>query len=105
MIIPYLGKVAILFATFFATLTTLAYLLAWRGRESLARWGKRFFYASTGSIFTAAFCLLYSILTHNFQVAYVYNYSSTDLPLYYLIATFWGGQEGTYLLWIFYAAI
>src|SRR3990172_2148767 len=105
MIIPYLGKVAIFLATFFAVLTAIAYLLAWRGRKSLARWGRRFFYASTGSIFTAAFCLLYSILTHNFQVAYVYNYSSTDLPLYYLIATFWGGQEGTYLLWIFYAAI
>lgn len=105
MIIPYLGKIAIYSATLFATLTAVAYFLAWKGRESLTSWGRRFFYLTAGSIFTAAFCLLYAILTHNFQVGYVYNYSSTDLPLYYLIATFWGGQEGTYLLWIFYTSI
>jgi len=105
MIIPYLGKIAIYSATFLAILTALTYFLAWKGRENLTRWGRKFFYLTTGSIFTASFCLLYAILTHDFQVGYVYNYSSTDLPLYYLIATFWGGQEGTYLLWIFYTSI
>ena len=105
MIIPYLGKIAIYSATLFTLLTAVTYFLAWKGRENLTRWGRRFFYLTSGSIFTAAFCLLYAILTHNFQVGYVYNYSSTDLPLYYLIATFWGGQEGTYLLWIFFTAI
>jgi len=105
MIIPYLGKIAIYLATLLALLTAIVYLVSWRGRENFTIWGRRFFYATAGSIFLAAFCLLQSILSHNFKVSYVYNYSSTDLPLYYLIATFWGGQEGTYLLWIFYISI
>jgi cytochrome c-type biogenesis protein CcmF len=38
-------------------------------------------------------------------VKYVYAYSSSDLPLYYLISAVWGGQEGTLLLWIAFASI
>ena len=49
--------------------------------------------------------LLALILMHRFDFVYVRNYSSSDLPLYYLIATLWGGQEGTLLLWIFYVSL
>ncbi len=103
--IPLLGKFAIYSATFFALLTAVAYFLAWRGKENFTIVGRRTFYLTSVSVFSAVFFLLYLILSHNFNVAYVYNYSSTDLPLYYKIATFWAGQEGTYLLWIFYTAI
>ena len=49
--------------------------------------------------------LLYLILSNDFTVAYVYSYSSTDLPLGYLISSLWGGQEGTFLLWMFYVSV
>ena len=53
----------------------------------------------------AALYLLHLLLAHQFQVAYVYRYSSKDLPLGYLISAFWAGQEGSFLLWAFLTAI
>lgn len=100
-----IGKFSIYLTFIFSSFSVVTYFLALRGKTQLALWGRRFFYLASLSIFLAAFCLLYLILTHNFQVAYVFNYSSTTLPLHYLIATFWGGQEGTFLLWIFFGAI
>lgn len=49
--------------------------------------------------------LLHLFLTHHFEVEYVYAYSSSDLPLFYLISSFWAGQEGTFLLWLFLGAV
>lgn len=44
--------------------------------------------------------LLYLTLTHQFQYAYVFQNSSRELPLYYLISSTWAGQEGSFLLWM-----
>ncbi len=101
----YLGKFSLYSAFIFSFFSLVSYFLVLRGKNNLILWGRRFFYLASGSIFLAVTSLLYLILSHNFQVAYVYNYSSTDLPFHYLIATFWGGQEGTFLLWIFFGAI
>lgn len=43
--------------------------------------------------------LFYLLLTHQFQFAYVYQQTSRDLPTYFLISSFWAGQEGSFLLW------
>lgn len=47
----------------------------------------------------AAAALIYAFLTRDFQVEYVANYSSRDLPMFYTLAAFWGGQKGSLLLW------
>jgi cytochrome c-type biogenesis protein CcmF len=63
------------------------------------------FYFMTLMVVLSSIYLLYLILTHRFQVSYVYRYSSTDLPLGYLISAFWAGQEGSFLLWAFLIAV
>ncbi len=45
--------------------------------------------------------LIYLIMTHQFQYYYVWNYTSLDLETQYLISAFYGGQEGSFMLWIF----
>ena len=45
------------------------------------------------------------ISQHYFEYHYAYNYSDRKLPSYYLISTFWNGQEGSFLLWMFWHAI
>lgn len=57
------------------------------------------YYLMTGFISLASFYLLYLIITHNFQVSYIYRYSSSDLPFGLLLSTFWAGQEGSFLFW------
>jgi cytochrome c-type biogenesis protein CcmF len=44
-------------------------------------------------------------MTHQFHYAYVWNYSSTDLPGPLLFSTFYAGQEGSFSLWAFYTSI
>jgi cytochrome c-type biogenesis protein CcmF len=53
----------------------------------------------------AAALLLNLILTHRFDLDYIYSHSSTNLPWVYLVSTFWSGQEGTFLLWAFYNGV
>ena len=52
----------------------------------------------------ASALLMLAILKHEFQYSYIANYSSRDLPLQYLISSFWAGQEGSFLLWVFLGA-
>jgi len=62
------------------------------------------FTAFAAFITLASALLMVAILKHEFQYSYVANYSSRDLPLEYLISSFWAGQEGSFLLWVFLGA-
>ncbi|MFU8812913.1 MAG: cytochrome c biogenesis protein CcsA [Balneolaceae bacterium] len=48
----------------------------------------------------ASGALIYLIMTHQFQYFYVWNYSSLDLEPMYLFSSFYGGQEGSFMLWV-----
>ncbi len=66
---------------------------------------RKSFFVMTGAIFINGLHLLYLILTHQFQYNYVKHYSSTDLNIFYLISTFYAGQEGSFMLWMFYGCL
>ncbi len=103
--LAYIGDVLIFATAVSLVLSLIFYLVSWRGKEGYLNLARNFYYASTGLITVTIAILFYLILTHDFTVSYVYSYSSTDLPLGYLISTLWGGQEGTFLLWIFFTSI
>jgi len=55
----------------------------------------------TAGLLTSAYLLLtYYFVAGDFSNAYVFQYSSRDLPLIYKISGTWAGQQGTYLLWV-----
>lgn len=54
-------------------------------------------------VIAASAALIYLIMTHQFQYFYVWNYTSLDLETRYLLSAFYGGQEGSFLLWVFFA--
>jgi cytochrome c-type biogenesis protein CcmF len=45
------------------------------------------------------------IYNHRYEYHYAWSHSSNHLPVYYMISCFWEGQEGSFLLWIFWHAI
>jgi len=49
--------------------------------------------------------LYYLIFTNQFQYHYVWHHSAIDLPLHFKISCLWEGQEGSFLLWIFWNAL
>lgn len=67
--------------------------------------GRRLYYAFAGSILLASVLLMYRLLEHDFRLSYVASYSGRELPLRYLFSTFWAGQEGSFLTWLFFGAI
>ena len=70
-----------------------------RGNESLIRSGERAFLAGCALITVAGIALWNALLSHDFQVQYVAETSNRAMPLIYVIAALWGGQEGSLLFW------
>ncbi len=101
----YFGDFLIFASTISMLGSLIFYLLAWRGKEQFLNLGRNFFRLTAGLITLTLGTLLYLIITHDFTVAYVYSYSSTDLPFGFLVSTLWAGQEGTFLLWVFYISV
>lgn len=101
-----IGDIAIRFAFLLTLLSGGLYLAERRRRTGKYLSAAR--YSFQGSVLLILlFCatLLYLILTHQFQYTYVWNYSSTTLPLPLLISTFYAGQEGSFSLWTLYTAL
>lgn len=46
--------------------------------------------------------LYYIIYNHLFEYHYAWAHSSKILPVYYIISSFWEGQEGSFWLWMFW---
>jgi len=48
----------------------------------------------------ASAALLQALLISDFSLRYVWEHSSTDMPLFYKVSSFWGGLEGSLLFWV-----
>ena len=53
-------------------------------------------------IMTTLFCMIFR---HLYQYHYVWEYSNDAMPRRYTLACFWGGQEGSFLLWTFWQVV
>jgi cytochrome c-type biogenesis protein CcmF len=67
--------------------------------------GKAGFYTHAVAVLGICVTLFVIISNHYFEYHYAYNYSDRKLPVYYLISTFWNGQEGSFMLWMFWQAV
>jgi cytochrome c-type biogenesis protein CcmF len=67
--------------------------------------GKVSFYLHAASVLGICITLFIIISNHYFEYHYAYSHSDSKLPTHYLISTFWNGQEGSFLLWMFWQAV
>jgi cytochrome c-type biogenesis protein CcmF len=75
-------------------------LAAWRGRRRLAESAQNALVGSFAATAVAAVVLLAALARHDFSFRYVAEHTSRELPLGYTLTAFWGGQEGSLLLWL-----
>jgi cytochrome c-type biogenesis protein CcmF len=75
-------------------------LAAYTRRRRLADSAGNALLAALGSTLVAAAVLLFALVRHDFSFVYVAQHTSTELPTGYSISAFWGGQEGSLLLWL-----
>ncbi|HEY4346403.1 MAG TPA: heme lyase CcmF/NrfE family subunit [Gaiellaceae bacterium] len=57
--------------------------------------------ACFGSTAIASAVLVRALVTHDFAYRYVAQHTSRDLKWIYSLTAFWGGEEGSLLLWLF----
>jgi cytochrome c-type biogenesis protein CcmF len=67
--------------------------------------GRTAFYVHVAATLSVVVSLFAILSNHYFEYHYAYTYSDNRLPSYYLISAFWNGQEGSFLLWLFWQAL
>jgi cytochrome c-type biogenesis protein CcmF len=99
--VPDLGRAALV-----TSLGLLLYALvagsfaAWKGRRRLAESAQNALVASFAATLVAAVVLFTALARHDFSFQYVADHTSRELPFGYTLTAFWGGQEGSLLLWL-----
>jgi cytochrome c-type biogenesis protein CcmF len=73
---------------------------AWKRRRRLALSAQNALLAAFGTTLVAAGVLWAALARHDFSFVYVADHISRKLPLGYRLSAFWGGQEGSLLLWL-----
>lgn len=100
-----LGNIAITIGFITGLFTITMYFLTYRGYENTLVKARIGYHITAVMAILASILLFHAVLTHQYEYSYVYNYSGSGLSTGLLLATFWGGQEGSFLLWVLFTAI
>lgn len=93
-----------------ALIATFAYFKAAQASNDLSvnEWklnARFFFIVHLIFVVGVASSLFVIIYNHYFEYHYAFTHSSLALPTMFMISCYWEGQEGSFLLWIFWQAI
>src|SRR5918999_4226483 len=98
---PELGRTALVVCLGLGLYALIAGAYAARTRRRrLALSAQNAVVASFGAAAVASAVLLSALLRNDFSFRYVAQTTSIELPTRYTISAFWGGQEGSLLLWL-----
>jgi len=98
---PELGRAALVVTLGLGVYALIAGAAAARlGRRRLALSAQNALIAAFVSTLVAAGVLLTALVRHDFSFSYVARTTSKALPTPYTVSAFWGGQEGSLLLWL-----
>jgi cytochrome c-type biogenesis protein CcmF len=106
-----LGNIFVIVSFVSALLCSLSYFSASNSEtnseseiswKKIARWS---FFIHAISVFGMVATLFIMLIGHYFEYEYVWHHSNKTMPLKYIASCFWEGQEGSFLLWIFWSAV
>jgi cytochrome c-type biogenesis protein CcmF len=98
---PELGRVALVACLGLAAYAVVGGALGARtGRRRLSESAENAVIASFLAAVVASGVLVTALLQKDFGFVYVYEHTSLELPRPYTLSAFWGGQEGSLLLWL-----
>src|SRR3954454_12205939 len=98
---PELGRAALALCLGLALYALVAGVYAAKTRRRrLARSAQNALLAAFGATGVASIVLLTALLRSDFSFTYAAEHTSRELPTAYTISAFWGGQEGSLLLWL-----
>ena len=105
-----IGRLTIILSFVASLLAMVAYFFAEQKKESAeaSNWLKlgRFGYIVHGlSLFVTIGCIFYVMYFRMYEYQYAQLHVSDDLEMKYILSAFWEGQEGSFLLWMFWHVI
>ncbi|CAN5434918.1 cytochrome c biogenesis protein CcsA [soil metagenome] len=100
-----LGKILIYTAFFASIFSVITFFMVHLGKIKLLKYGRLFYHIAAISVISAAAFMMYNILNHHFEYAYIWEHSNSELQLPLLISTFYAGQEGSFMLWTLMTSI
>jgi len=100
-----LGELIVILSLIFGLASLTMYLFTYRNYENTIKLARNSYNLQFLFIVAAIIFLLKSILSHNYFLSYVYEFSSNDLSNGLLLSTFYAGQEGSFLLWLFFGSL
>src|SRR2546426_10797314 len=75
-------------------------IAAVQNRRRLADSARNALFTAFASTLVAALVLAVALVRHDFSFRYVAAHTNRTLPTAYALSAFWGGQEGSLLLWL-----
>ncbi|BDQ03308.1 cytochrome c-type biogenesis CcmF C-terminal domain-containing protein [Ignavibacterium sp.] len=99
------GSVILSLALVFSIISMVLYYLTFKGYNNTLNFARVFYHAMAIFVIASSTFLWYAILTHQYQYKYIFSYSNNSLSTGLLLSSFWGGQEGSFMLWLLLTAI
>ncbi|AWL08282.1 cytochrome c biogenesis protein CcsA [Aquirufa nivalisilvae] len=104
------GHLLVIISFVTALLATFSYFKATQTADELAakdwvKLARGIFIVHLIAVIGVASSLFVIIYNHYFEYHYAFSHSSKALPMAFMISCYWEGQEGSFLLWIFWQAI
>ena len=99
-----IGHLLVISSFVFSLSFLIGYLLSEKNKYNpdWLSFGRYSYFLHLISIFGVISCLYFILLTDDFRYYYAFQHTSTTLPIYFKISSFWEGQEGSFLLWMFW---
>ena len=70
-----------------------------RRRLALIEGGIGLFHVVTGLLLVASAVMIHAFVTGDYTIKYVQHYSNSSQPLFYKLASYWGGLDGSIMFW------
>jgi cytochrome c-type biogenesis protein CcmF len=101
-----IGRLSVSLAFAAALVAIIGYYLFEKTQNSNYRkLARSAFAAHSVGVFGIVLSLFYLLLNHYFEYDYVFKHSSLDLETRFVFSAFWEGQEGSFILWLFWHAV
>jgi cytochrome c-type biogenesis protein CcmF len=100
-----IGSIFLSAALVFSLIAMVMYYLSFRGYKNTLNIARYSYHGMAILVIAASTYLWYAILTHQYQYKYIFSYSNNSLSTGLLFSSFWGGQEGSFMLWLLLTAI
>lgn len=105
-----IGRMTIVLSFVASLLAAIAYYFAEQKKESQEatgwlKMGRAGYIIHGFSVFTTIACIFYVMYFRMYEYQYAQLHVSDDLEMKYILSAFWEGQEGSFLLWMFWHVV